>query len=78
MDIEIPSMEGMRGVLIDASQLLPLDLSGCQQTNNREIRADAQACGQSFIYKPQFPEEFRGALVFRGVCCAADLRHTNS
>ena len=65
MDIEIPSMEGMKGVLIDASQLLPLDLYGCQQTNNRGIRADSQACGQSFIYEPRFPEEFRGALSFR-------------
>jgi len=65
MDIEISSMKQMKAVSIDASWLLPLELSGCLQTNRREIRADAQACGQSFIYKPRFPEEFRGALAFR-------------
>jgi len=49
----------MKAALINTAWLLPLELSGCLQTNRHGIRADAQACGQSLMYKPRFREKFR-------------------
>ena len=52
-------MDGMKAALINTARLLPLELSGCLQTNRHGIRADAQACGQSLMYIPRFREKFR-------------------
>jgi len=78
MDIEMPSMGGMKAALINTVRLLPLELSGCPQTNRHGIRADAQACVQSLMYKPRFREKFREVLDFSGACCAPNLRHNTS
>jgi len=61
----------MKAALINTARLLPLELSGCLQTNRHGIRADTQACGQGLMYIPRFREKSREVPGLQwGVLCA--------
>ena len=75
MDIEMPSMDGMKALLIDASRLLPLELSGCLQTRiatkfELTLRLVAEV---SFINRDS-RKSFVGHLRSGGACCTAELK----
>jgi len=74
----MPSMDGMKALLIDASRLVPLELPGCLQTRiatkfEVTLRLVAEV---SFINRDS--EEFRRCLAFRAARCATELRHDTS